>query len=96
MIDRIKGIAKKDPVLAVSWVLAALSALWVRPDKEYAGYIDADTSVNVREAASISANVLITLNPNTEVTVVGEENDFYKIEYKEYKGYVAKRLISDK
>lgn len=43
MIDRIKGIAKKDPVLAVSWVLAALSALWVRPDKEYAGYIDADT-----------------------------------------------------
>ena len=60
------------------------------------GYIDADTSVNVREAASISANVLITLNPNTEVTVVGEENDFYKIEYKEYKGYVAKRLISDK
>ena len=59
------------------------------------GYIDADMSVNVRETASASATVLITLNPNTEVTVVGEENDFYKIEYKEYTGYVAKRLISD-
>lgn len=59
------------------------------------GYINADMSVNVRESASTSATVLITLNPNTEVTVVGEENDFYKIEYKEYKGYVAKRLISD-
>ena len=52
-------------------------------------------SVNVRETASTSATVIITLNPNTEVKVVGEENDFYKIEYKEYKGYVAKRLISD-
>ena len=59
------------------------------------GYINADMSVNVRESASTSATVLITLNPNTEVKVVGEENDFYKIEYKEYKGYVAKRLISD-
>lgn len=59
------------------------------------GYIDADMSVNVRETASTSATVLITLNPNTQVTVVGEENDFYKIEYKEYTGYVAKRLISD-
>ena len=59
------------------------------------GYINADMSVNVRESASASATVLTTLNPNTEVTVVGEENDFYKIEYKEYKGYVAKRLISD-
>ncbi len=43
MIDRIKGLVKAEPVLTVSWVLAALSALWVRPDKEYAGYIDADT-----------------------------------------------------
>ena len=59
------------------------------------GYINADMSVNVRETASTSATVIITLNPNTEVKVVGEENDFYKIEYKEYKGYVAKRLISD-
>ncbi len=58
------------------------------------GYIDADMSVNVRETASTSATVIITLNPDTQVTVVGEENDFYKIEYKEYTGYVAKRLIS--
>lgn len=59
------------------------------------GYIDADMSVNVREKASTSATVIITLNPDTQVTVVGEENDFYKIEYKEHTGYVAKRLISD-
>lgn len=57
------------------------------------GYINADMSVNVRETASTSATVLITLNPNTEVTIIGEEGDFYKIEYKEYKGYVAKRLV---
>lgn len=43
MIDRIKGLAKAEPVLAVSWVLAALSALWVRPDREYINYIDTDT-----------------------------------------------------
>lgn len=31
---------KKDPVLAVSLVLAVVSAFWVRPSAAYLGYID--------------------------------------------------------
>ena len=60
------------------------------------GYVDADSSVNVREEASTTSNIVTTLLANTEVTIVGEEGDFYKIEYKDYKGYIAKRLITEK
>ena len=60
------------------------------------GYVDADSSVNVRAEASTTSNIVTTLLANTEVTIVGEEGDFYKIEYKDYKGYIAKRLITEK
>lgn len=60
------------------------------------GYIDVTSSANVRESASTSANVITTLTRNTEVNVVGEEGDFYKIEYQNYTGYIAKSLVSDK
>lgn len=60
------------------------------------GYINVSTSANVRENASTSANVITTLTRNTEVTIAGEEGDFYKIEYKNYNGYISKSLVSDK
>ena len=60
------------------------------------GYINVSSSANVRESASTSANVLTTLTRNTQVYLIGEEGDFYQIEYQTYKGYVAKSLISDK
>ena len=59
------------------------------------GYINVSSSANVREKASTSANVVTTLTRNTEVYVIGEEGDFYQIEYKTFTGYVAKSLISD-
>ncbi len=31
---------KKDPVLCIAWILALISAFFVRPDKNYIGYID--------------------------------------------------------
>ena len=31
---------KQDPVLIAAWILAVISAFFVRPDKEYLGYID--------------------------------------------------------
>ena len=59
------------------------------------GYIDVSSSANVRESASTSAKVLTSLTTNAEVTVVGEEGDFYKIQYKDITGYVSKSLVSD-
>ena len=61
-----------------------------------AGYVNVSTSANVREKATTSSKVITTLTRNTKVTIVDEEKDFYKIEYKDYKGYISKSLISDK
>ncbi len=60
------------------------------------GYINVSTSANIRESASTSANIINTLLRNTEVTIIGEEGDFYKIQYIDITGYVSKSLISDK
>ena len=60
------------------------------------GYINVNSSANVRKSASTSSEVIATLIRNTEVYLIGEEGDFYQIEYKTYTGYVAKSLISDK
>lgn len=54
------------------------------------------TFANIRESADSNSDVIISLPENTEVTILGEENDFYKITSEKVKeGYVAKRLVSD-
>ena len=58
------------------------------------GYINV-ANANIREKASTTADVLISLTENTEVTILGEENDFYKISaFNVKEGYVAKRLVT--
>ena len=64
--------------------------------EERKGYINVSSSANVRQEASTSSSVVTTLIRNTQVNVVGEDGDFYKIEYQNYSGYIAKSLISDK
>ena len=59
------------------------------------GYIDVSTSANLRDGASTNSNIIATLLRNTEVIIVGEEGDFYKVEYQNYKGYISKSLVSD-
>ena len=58
-------------------------------------YINA-SSVYVRKEASTSAGIVTTLIRNTDVTVVGESGDWYKVTYKDYSGYIYKKLLSDK
>ena len=43
MIEKVKELIKSEPVLAAAWLLAIISAFWVRPDLEYIEYIDMDT-----------------------------------------------------
>ena len=66
------------------------------PVENKKGYISASTSANIRETASTSATIINTLTRNTGVTIIGEEGDFYKIQYQDITGYIAKSLISDK
>ena len=58
-------------------------------------YINA-SSVYVRKEPSTSAEIVTTLIRNTDVTVVGESGDWYKVTYKDYSGYIYKELLSDK
>jgi len=60
------------------------------------GYVDVSTSANIREKASTDSAIINTLLRNTEVTIVAEEGDFYKIEYQDITGYISKSLVSDK
>ena len=59
-------------------------------------YVDVSNSANIREKASTSSNIITTLLRNTEVTIIAEEGDFYKIQYQDITGYISKSLISEK
>lgn len=53
-------------------------------------------SVNLRKEPSKSAEVLDVLTINAEVTILTEEEGWYKIKVKNQTGYVAKDLVSNK
>lgn len=57
-------------------------------------YINA-SSVYVRKGPSTSDDIITTLIKNTDVTVTGENGDWYKVEYGSYTGYIYKELLSD-
>ncbi|MGU8578446.1 SH3 domain-containing protein [Clostridium perfringens] len=62
---------------------------------EKTGIVNVSSSLNVRSSASTSSKVIGSLSGNTKVIIVGEEGEFYKIEYKGSHGYVAKEYIKD-
>lgn len=53
------------------------------------------SSIYVREEPSTSSNIVTTLVRNTDVTVIGENGDWYKVRYGTYNGYIYKELLSD-
>lgn len=58
------------------------------------GYISA-SSVNFREEANTSSNVISTLIRNTEVKIVEKVNGWAKILYNDKLGYVSAQYVSD-
>lgn len=58
------------------------------------GYTDVSVSANIRKEASTSSEVIDRLLRNTEVQILGEEGDFYKIQYQDITGYMSKSIIS--
>ena len=57
------------------------------------GIVEVSSALNVREKASVNSSVIGSLSGKTKVTIVGEEGDFYKIEFKGSYGYVSKEYI---
>ena len=54
------------------------------------------TTVNVREKADKTSNIVCAVFMNETINVIGQENNWYKIEYKGQKGYIRSDLLSDK
>ena len=63
-------------------------------NEEKIAYIN-NSSVNFREKPSTESEVIYTLALNKQITILAEENDWYKIKADDKIGYVAKSLISD-
>lgn len=59
------------------------------------GYVNVDT-VNVRKEKSTSSAIITNLNKNAEVKVLGEEDNWSKVEINGVTGYIASKYISDK
>lgn len=58
------------------------------------GYINS-ASVNVRKGPSTDTQIVTTLVLNTGITITAQTDDWYKITYGNYVGYVYKPLISE-
>ena len=53
------------------------------------------SSVYIRNEPSTDASIVISLIRNTDVTVTGENGDWYKVKYGDSEGYIFKELLSD-
>lgn len=62
---------------------------------EKKGYIKVDQAI-VRAKANTNSEVVTGLVWNTEIKIIGEENDFYKISLNNKECYIAKRLVANK
>ncbi|CUQ01408.1 SH3 domain-containing protein [Clostridium baratii] len=60
------------------------------------GVINVQTYLNVRSGASTRTSVIGSLGRNANVTITGEQGNFYRIDYKGRTGYVSKDYVSVK
>lgn len=52
--------------------------------------------VNIRKEPSTEAELVMTVERNTELDVIGETGDWYKVETSQGDAYISKELLSDK
>ena len=55
-----------------------------------AAYISSNTGVNLRQGPSTETEAIGRLTPRTKITIIAEENDWYKVTFNGQEGYVAK------
>ena len=58
-------------------------------------YVNTD-SINVRQGPDTTYDVVAILELNDKVSVVAENGEWYKVEFSNESGYIAKRLLDDK
>lgn len=55
-----------------------------------------DYFVNVRKEPNTSSQIVMTLELNTKLTVIGESGDWYKVSTSEGDAYISRKLLSSK
>ena len=58
------------------------------------GVVKVDTSLNVRKGPGTNYSVVDRLYNGKQVTIIGEENSFYKVKYDGREGYVSKSYVT--
>lgn len=58
------------------------------------GYVSSNAAARMRQEPNTESEILIRLPANTIVTVISEENDWYKVSYNGQEGYISKELIT--
>ena len=58
------------------------------------GYVS-EQSVNLREGAGTNHSVIRVLSLNSQVTILGEEGDWYQVQSGDDTGYISKEYVSD-
>lgn len=53
------------------------------------------SSIYVRSEPSTRGDIVTSLIKNTDVTVLGEDGDWYKVKYNNFEGYIRKDLLSE-
>lgn len=54
-----------------------------------------DSYVNLRKSASTSSDIIMVVELNTKLTVIGEDGDWYKVKTSSGNAYVLKTLLSN-
>ncbi|OFI07016.1 bacteriocin BCN5 [Clostridium acetireducens DSM 10703] len=58
------------------------------------GRVNVNSSLNVRNGASVSYNIIGSLKNNDKVYILGESNGWYKIKYNNSIGYISSRYVN--
>lgn len=82
-------ISKKKIIVCLVAILIAISTYSYGTTN---GVITGET-VKLRESASLEAKLVMLLSVNDKVEVLGQEGDWYKVNYKDNAGYVYKDYI---
>src|SRR5699024_1352413 len=54
-----------------------------------------DSGINIRKEASTDAEILMVVDVNTSLKVIGESGDWYQVETSQGNAYVSKDLLSN-
>lgn len=93
---RIKSLKDAVAIITDTATIEAEPATEAEKQEETkTGYVNVET-VNLRKESNTTSEKLDSLKINTKVTILSEENGWYKVKVNDLTGYISKKYVSDK